>query len=369
MTRTAETLLPSGPAFAGVRPTDSAAGPRARYRLALCLVALVTTGLYLYHLGEWPWDHDEVASLIELGVLDHEGAGNPDSQYARLPRLVPVWYGAQRLALRVLPHDELGARVLPALCGIATVLLAFVLAYRWRGLWFACALAVVLDGSQVLVWLSQQNRFYSMALLFLTLTLAGVWTRLAGVKVIVWCAAFATLAVLSHNLMVVVFGLGFVAAVGAFALGWVPRGFVVRSGVTAAVGAGWYVFYLRPIMRNWISGGPGGTPSLVSFVAQAGIPLLALALLGAGLCWLRRDDRRTLGWWVGLAAGCLAFVVLAPHFLSAWNARYAVIFLAPFWVLAAYGLEAVARQLASAPAGYLWYACVALLFLPKLASH
>jgi hypothetical protein len=263
----------------------------------------------------------------------------------------------------------LGTRLPSACCGVLTVVLAFALAFHWRGLSYAAALAVLLDGSQVLVWLSQQNRFYSMALFFLTLTLAVIWLKAREWKAIAGCAIFASLGVLAHNLLVVVFGIGFVAACVAYPLGWVRRSVLIRSGVAALTGAAWYLAYLRPIMQGWVSGGTGGTAPLISFVAQAGMPAIALAVMGAGVWLLRRERDRALGWWLGLAAGGLVFVALSPRILSAWNARYAILFLPPLWVLAAYGMEAVARRLPSGREVLLWYGCVALLLLPKLASH
>lgn len=52
-----------------------------------------------------------------------------------------------------------------------------------------------------------------------------------------------------------------------------------------------------------------------------------------------------------------------------WNPRYAILFMSPFYVLAAYGVTTVSDSLRSAPARIAWFICVAVLLLPKLASH
>src|SRR6185436_20015212 len=95
-------------------------------------------------------------------------------------------------------------------------------------------------------------------------------------------ALFTVLAVLSHNLTVAFFGLAFAAACGAYVLGRVPSYLVLRSGAGAVVSALLYFLYLRPLIQGWSSTG-NPTPVLVSFAAYAGMPILALALVG---CWL-----------------------------------------------------------------------------------
>lgn len=345
---------------------DAGAEPSlgTRFWLALGLVAVVTAGLHFYGLGKWSWGDDELNSLAELSLLDEKSTG------AALPDMIPVWYKAQGLFLRVLPLNEWGTRFLSACCGVLTVIAAFVFAARLRGLLFAVALAVLMDGSQLLVWLSQQNRFYTMATLFLVLTLAAVWSRVGGVKMVLLSAVLGLLAVLSHNVMLVVLGLGFASACVAFLLGWVPRRVLVRSGATACAGGLLYLAYLRPAMKIYIGvWATGGTPVLVSFVAQVGMPTLALALLGAGACLIVPAERRTMGWWVGLVAGELLFLAILPRVLSVWSARYAILLVLPFWFVAAYAMERVALALGSRPLAWCWYGCVALLLLPKLASH
>lgn len=348
--------------------------------IALAAVIVAAAGLMFFRLGHWPWDHDEVPSLIELGVADDRLAGEVlSSQVDRLPRLVPVWYTLQGLVLQVLPHDELGARVLSALCGAATVVAAFVLGWRWRGPVFAAALALLLGLNQCFVWLSQQNRFYSMAMLFLVLCFGAIsWRTSRRVAAGLVCAALALLAVLSHNLLVVVLGIAAIAAVLVWVLERVPglplggslsKALLLRSLIAATVGFGTYLIYLRPIMTGWISGGTGGTNELVSFAAQLGVPTIALAGLGLGLVWARREVTPGLLWWTGMLIGGLMFVGLSPWLLGNWNPRYALFFMPPFWVLGAVGVEQIAASLSTRGGRVVWFAAVAMLLLPKLASH
>jgi hypothetical protein len=335
----------------------------------LALVLAATIALHFYGLSSWPWDHDEVPSLVELGLVHLPEGTGPASQFIRLPKLVPVWYGVQGLLLNYVPMNEGGTRLLAASCGILAVAFGFIFAARHWGLAYAFALAVLLNGAQCLVWLSQQNRFYTMALLFFVLTVAAIWSRKSGIMMWLVTAVLAGLTVLSHNLFMVVFVLAFAAACGASMLGHVRLSVLVRSGIAAFIGVTLYLFYLRPIMQDWTSGDTGGTHSLVSFAAQAGIPTITLALFGTVACLLSSDIRRGWSWWILLFGFNLAFVGVSSWILKAWNPRYAVLFMPPMWVLAAYGMETIGRRLRSKLLVLCWYGCVALLLLPKLASH
>jgi hypothetical protein len=155
----------------------------------------------------------------------------------------------------------------------------------------------------------------------------------------------------------------------AHVLGHVPKSVLVRCGITALMSVLVYVLHLRPLMQDWISGDTGGTHPLVSFAAQAGIPTLALAIFGSYACLTSAEDRLAWTWWVLLLGFGLAFMAVSPLLLKAWNPRYGVLFMPPMWVLAAYGMEYIARSLRSKPLMVCWYSCVALLLLPKLASH
>jgi len=90
-------------------------------------------------------------------------------------------------------------RVPSVICGILTSALVFLFAARWRGLWFAVALAIVQNGSQPFVYLSQQNRFYSLPLLLLTLALALMWSPRRGAIPIAGIALLTVMAVLSQQ--------------------------------------------------------------------------------------------------------------------------------------------------------------------------
>jgi hypothetical protein len=105
---------------------------------------------------------------------------------------------------------------------------------------------------------------------------------------------------------------------------------------------------------------------LVSFAAHAGLPILAMALLGAWLSIVRRRSHEPIVWSTLFVAGTVCLFQLTSF---SWNPRYFVFFLPPLWILAASAIEYVARRLGYGSVGAVWYTCVILLLLPNLLSH
>lgn len=299
----------------------------------------------------------------------HPAATAPESVTVRLPRLVPVWYAAQRVALRFLSHDEFGTRLVSVVCGVLTVLLLFLLGLRRRGLAFALAIVVLVDGNPLILWLAQQNRYYTTATLFLVLAMMAIWSQAAGLKMLLATAAATLLAVFSHNLLVVVFGLGMVAACVCYPFGWVPWRVLIRAVLAGLISAAVYLFYVRPLAGGWTGAGFAWTDPFRSFLAHVGVPTFALACFGSVACLRDRSQREEMAWWAVLAAGSVVFVALTPWIMPIWNARYALLFVLPLWITAAFAVEYVARHLQSPWKVVLWYGCVVILLAPKMASH
>jgi len=341
----------------------SALGDRTVFVLLLAL----SLGMLAGGFWRWPWDHDEVLSFAELGLVPIDQYVGPPEQLRRIKTIVPVWYHAQRFALSWLPHDEFGARVLPVCAAVVLVGVSAWWAWR-RGLRFASAVVLLAGSSPMLVWLAQQNRFYSLALCLMAAALFSASSRSASWSRDAWAAVFCLGALLTHNLTLVVFVLAFVAALATRLLGPTPPLLVRRTGLLATVSVVVYLTYLRPALAGWVSGGTGGTLPLVSYVAQLGLGVLGLALLGAVTVFLDADDGEG-AWWLGLAGGSVAFVAVVPWLLKAWNPRYALFFTWPVWIVAAYGTRAVAERLTAPALRTAWFGVVLLMLSPKLLSH
>jgi hypothetical protein len=366
---TVQTGLVTGAAHTGENAQiSSASGTSAAHAGLVALAVLVVLTLFIAPSGLWPWDHDEVHSLVELGLVPFDRFPGPLGQLERMHRLVPVWHFLQNAALSVLPHNEWGTRLLASTCGALVVILSFLAGLRARGAWFGWSLLVLMAGSQTLLWLSQQNRFYSLALLWTTLALLFVWMPDQRRRYDVLAGLCAGAAVLTHNLTLVVFALGAAAAIATWPFGSMPRSAARRALVTAVVTAAIYVAYLRPLLTGWMSGDTGGTPSLVSFVAQVGIVPVALAVFGS-VATITRAELRAFHWWLALLVLSLVFVATTPWTLGNWNPRYGLFFMVPVWVMGAVGSAAIAEALASSTLSVAWLVAVCVLLMPKLASH
>jgi hypothetical protein len=118
------------------------------------------------------------------------------------------------------------------ICGVLTSMLAFVVAARWRGLWFGVALAIVMNASQPFVFLAQVDRFYSMPLLLMTTTLVLMWAPGRDVVVVPVVAVLTVLTVLSHNITFRYSDLAFAASCGLWLFGRGRFSLLLRSGVS-----------------------------------------------------------------------------------------------------------------------------------------
>jgi hypothetical protein len=347
--------------------SQASTGPSVRRLwIATLLVGLLALALQGYGIATWPMADDEVPSLVEMGLttVDPQAFSVPTNQIGRLPRAVPVWYRFQRFAIDHLPQSEVSYRLPSLVIGVITSMLAFFVAARWRGLWFASALAIVMNGSQLFVYLSQLDRFYALPLLLMFVTLILVWMPAGGILVYGAIAVLTALAVLSHNVTLVVFGLAFGASALLFLLRQVSIDVPIKSALAVAVAGAVYLFYLLPIVRGWSSTG-NPTPVLVSFTAEMGVPILALTLLGLWLAISRWQVPQMLWCAAMFVAGILVFQAAT----ISWNPRYFIFFFPAAWVLSAYAMETVAARLEFSFTSVVWYGCVAVLLAPSMISH
>lgn len=349
------------------------APPRRRLFWILFLtVACLTSANFLGSAGSWPWDDDEVDTLHELQLHGTEKPWllAPGSQSERSLRVVPLWYWCQSRVMEYLPVNERNVRLFPASCAVLTVLAAFVMGARSQGILFAVWLALLMNTSGLLLDLALQNRFYGLAILMLFLT---QWIILRGtghlVVDILLTAALSVLAIFSHNLILVYFGLGAIAAVIGARLQWVKAGVAIRSTISATTALLLYVGYLRPIVHGWNSHIPQQPLSevLQSFASDVSVPVIALCIVGAA-AWPTRSRDTEFRWWALLALLSIAFIAISPA-LMYFNSRYSLIFILQFWILAARGIVLIGKRLGGGSPSWAWYACVILLLLPKVLSH
>ncbi|MCS7306460.1 MAG: hypothetical protein NZ602_15295 [Thermoguttaceae bacterium] len=374
-------------------PLKSKAGRRT-FWIGILTTGIVCGGMYFYRLGYWPWDVDELSSLEEMGLLDPEIRQvvlDPDSIVVRLPRLVPVWYTVQKFLLRWLPQDEWGTRFLSAVCAAGAVMVLYGWGWQWRGTIFAASLVLLAGGSMLLVWLAQQNRFYTMAFLWLVLAELAIWAGSPHWGWWVGTAFFTLLAIFTHNVVIVLFGL----QAGVVMVGWLFGGasgpVALRAGLAGLLAAGVYLLHVRPIAGSWTGAGLTWAPPWASFAAHVGVPTVVLALMGSAVACLVEKERRQMAVWAAITVSVLIFVLMVPQLMPIWNPRYSLLWVLPLWITGAMAVETVATGLlrwANPSSGQPtperwknstqlpywlllvgWYGCVGLLLVPKWLSH
>jgi hypothetical protein len=268
----------------------------------LLLTALVVLALALrfYRLGDWSLDSDEVFMLR-------------DSVDPRLTNPRPLLYFLNYWLVRpIMPLDELGLRLLPAIFGALAIPVFYFMARRLIGTRTALFGAFLLTVSPLHVYYSQFARYWSLVFLLSSVYPFAIYIGLRERKTgyLVLGLITAVLAILAHPASVLlVGGLGI----------WILRTYVkreqmsrlwaqskVRWGVLLVlVFGGFTAFRLVRLLQGWISDHdtkPGGTEFLLALPSRPGLKqllytagfvesltflLVLTALLGLYLLWQR----------------------------------------------------------------------------------
>ena len=332
----------------------------------LLALALLTLFLRLNGLAEPSLWLDEILHLQKAEAARGEGWSAWLTGLSADRENGALYYAGQVLGLTYF-DGEFAVRLAPALCGVATVGVVFLIglsltACPWRALVPAAFLAV----SPLHVYYSREGRPYAAVMLVAALLLYLALTpkrRFTTPAVYATCLAAALLGAVSSPLLVACAGLGalhwlverrhghfVVAASSALLLGLLL--FPTAEKLGEAIGTG----KRAPTLKITEPLSPQALDRLLASLTTSGLDrssattlswiFLGLALVGAvGL--LRRDLRRGF-WVVGLAVlpvvGWLMVLVLFKHW---YNVRYTSSGLPAFLVLVAFGLLDVGNLLAA----------------------
>jgi hypothetical protein len=344
--------------------------------LALFLLAV---GLRFYRLGEWSFHGDELAMIHEVEIFAHPHEGPITDQSDRLPRLIPLSYGAQWLGCELFGNDEWGSRVLGALLGSLHVVIIFVGLQGPLGRLPALITALLAALWPEHLYRSQETRFYMTAAFCSSLCMiAGahavarrsyLWAFAAGL------AGFASM--FAHTLQAATLPILFVAVLAAAwsvtdhcwdssLLRLLP---VVAVMLIGAVAAGFW--YVLPLARGWNAGGTWGYGighSVMAAVSQFGWPMALLAVLGLVGVWKNGGSQGH--YWAVWGVAWAVSSVLLPLVVT-YHPGY--VFPLSLGALVLVGravaeiYEGLKRQ--NALAGPAWLGLACLLNLPSLVSH
>jgi hypothetical protein len=345
-------------------------------RLALgILILAVAGGLRFYRLGRWSFGYDELPTFSEEASLFGRQEFPGDSQYHKLPRILPLAYSIHHVGFELFGRDELGSRVINAFFGTLAVLAVFLLLDSLEGRSVALATALMVAFWHEHVFQSQLNRCYIFAAFFsyacMLLGAHLLEKRTACLAAMVCSAGMAS--ILCHTLTVCVVA----AVVGATCVSWIvgkqkiPRSVILALLSGGAAFAALLVFYLLPLLRGWNEEKTWGysvSRSVLGSLYSLGWPVALLALWGAILA-VREGGVRS--WYWLLCAGAWAAAVLVLPRLVVFHPRYVFpLALGPL-VLAGRGAGAIydglrgrGRLVAAS-----WLILVATLNLPVLVSH
>jgi hypothetical protein len=321
-----EEQLPSdqhvrGAASSGVRPmADIRQGPSAALLLgALGVLAFV---LRFFRLGHWGFDSDEIFMLR-------------DSIHPRLSNPRPLLYYLNHYLGRLVPLDEFGLRLLPAIFGALAVPAFYLVSRRLVGTRAALFGSLLLTVSGLHVFYSQFGRYWSLVFLLTAVypyaIYIGVRERNRGPLAVGVVAGL--LASVAHPVSVLLVGgpaIWFLATYlrpRHLRAWWGHQGFrwgaLILLLVLAAIAARFI-----PILHGWISS-HDANPGSGQFLLRAPIPLgikqlflllayvqgwtFSLVLTGlAGIYLLWRGYDRDLGLFLAsLLLFPVAFITLA----------------------------------------------------------
>ncbi|MGH2519888.1 MAG: glycosyltransferase family 39 protein, partial [Chloroflexota bacterium] len=356
--------------------------------LALLLVALLATGLRLYHLGAQGLDWDEAfgigSAYAGFGAIVHTALTvepHPPLFYS----LLRVWYhlaGSSEFALR-LPSVVSSAVAVPLLFALCRRLFppGFGVGWRrapWRGPWVGVLAGLLWALSAEQVWYAQEERMYAPAAL---LCLAAVYLALRAVqspstRVLVCWSVVLPVALYLHYWSTFIFALLNAFVLVSCLLGRSPlkaRAWLLAQVAPAVLFFPWLAaasrsthFSLHVVdvpgelataLRLYTVG-----PSFPRFVLMGSLFFAALLAVGlvtswlAAVRWRAGAARGTTAGAAGAvtttaalltlyAAGPLTLGLAASEVRSVFAARYLMISAPAFCVLFALGVAALWRVL------------------------
>lgn len=315
----------------------AAPGTKAPWRTAFVVIALIllSGGTRLYRIADWSFWSDEISTLRDANNL-RDVIG------------YPVGYFLIGRAVKALGPTEFGARLLPALFGVAGVLALYLIGRRLFSERVGVISALLLSLCSYHVFYSQYARYYTMLGLF---SLLGMWMAYEGLERNrrLWTAGgvfFLALACWTH------WTAGLLIPALAVHVIWSARGDRPR-GLTA--------WNLAILFLPFILGGALFSPHLLKFFAgwgggafsvkRAALMVLKLAdrmepaaiLCAVPAAWLFvvTGDRRGK-WLLAYALVPCAILVLFVGFAHG-GSRFAFPALPAFMLLAGAGLDLLLR--------------------------
>jgi hypothetical protein len=324
-------------------PSPEVKKPSAAWPLlGLAVVVGIAIGARAWNLSTWSMWEDEEGSL-RLAQKPFEG----------FQGFFPIYFLAVKGQTELTGLSVPAARVLPALLGVLSIVLTYLLFRRScspAAALLACLLLALNIGH---VFFSQSIRYYTTALVFQVLALGWFFEGFERDRwglLLASIVAFS-LALLTHFsalLLAPVFAGYLLLAIARreSAGGYRLRNYLLFGGITAVillVFAG-RIVQMRSLIGGWaIPAQRNPVHTLLNVAGYFGVPLLGLGLLSP---WLARDlpIRVRLFLWCGSFIPVLELIVLAALNVVNVTWYYGFIAMVPFSLLAGASLVGAWRQ-------------------------
>lgn len=322
---------------------------RARVWLILLALTAVAAVIRLYKLGEWSFWVDEMFTL-----RDTIGTG-----WRFHGMTYPLSYILIGMSMGALGVSEWSARLVPALFGIATPAMVYLLGRRSFGeLPSIFAAAIIAISPWHLYW-SQMARFYSLTVFFSTASILVLYRGLEENRKSHVAAAgiLMALATISHYSALLVLGAVAVYVALIRVMNWSrPRGlnltnsliflapFILGAVVAGAKAGKLLAMYAggHPTGTTFSNPLTGGAYMVVSLAYRIEPAIALLALVGIWL-GLKRRDRGTMFLACTIVVPVLFLIVCGV--LSHAENRYAFVVLPAAAILAGSALSSISRSL------------------------
>jgi hypothetical protein len=344
--------------------------------IVVIVLIIVAGAMRLYKLDTWSFANDEVATIHETDVLFGKGTAPEESPQWRLPRVNCLAYAFHYAGDSIAGRSEFGARLVPAVFGILSIGILYILLRKLTSISLAVTASVLVMLWPCHLFHSQQARNYVIAFFFATgCTLLGAYVlKRRSVTATVLLGVFAVCLVLTHALMGFVWG----AILAAIVLGsliqrrMLPKAIVGLFALETAVLLAILFCHILPLARGWNSSATFGYEpfhAALSAVHLLSWPVFLLAALGAIICSVEIKKPLYAYWLVcGICWG-LAVLVL-PQVVVLHPGYFFPFAIAPI-ILAAVAITRIFQLLSESHliVAIAWV-CVACSFnLPSVVSH
>lgn len=285
------------------KQNELASGRPHRFTAGVLLAALTVLAFALrfWRLGVWSYDSDEVFMLR-------------DSLNPSLTNPRPLMYFLNHyLVAPLLPLDEFGLRLLPAIFGVLAIPVFYLVARRLVGIRAALFGALLMTLNPLHIYDSQFGRYWSLVFLLAAVYPYAIYVGLRDRNRGALALGLVTgvLASLAHPACVILVGglllwmLPTYVRRERLAHLWGQRS--VRWGaLVAVILAGAIAVRFIPILQSWLyhdtpvekgvfllhlpnKGGMRQISFLLAFVESLTLPLVLIGVVGIWLLWQRRD--------------------------------------------------------------------------------